>query len=92
MSYAVELTQTAERDLAGLQPLLASHVLEQLDRLAAAPVRLSRRGAFPHPLHQKYQFPWPPDAPREADVTILFRYSQDETTLEIVGIGVVYYG
>jgi len=24
-------------------------------------------------------------------VTILFRYSQDETTLEIIGIGVVYY-
>ena len=92
MSYAVELTPVAEGDLDSLPPMLASHVLEQLDRLAADPVRLSRRGSFPHPLYQKYQFYWPPDAPREAEVTILFRYSQDETTLEIVGIGVVHYG
>jgi hypothetical protein len=91
MSYAVELTPTAERDLNALPPMLASHVLDHLDRLAADPVRLSRRGAFPHPLHQKYQFTWPPDAPLEAEVTILFRYSQDETALEIVGIGVVYH-
>jgi hypothetical protein len=91
MSYAVELTPSAERDLAALPPLLHSHALDQLDRLASDPVRFSRRASFPHPPHQKYQFTWPPDAPREAEVTVLFRYSQDETTIEIVGIGVVYY-
>ena len=91
MSYAVALTPVAERDLEALPPMLASHVLDQLDRLAADPVRLSRRASFPHPLYQKYQFDWPTDAPPEAEVTILFRYSQDDTTLEIVGIGVVHY-
>ena len=91
MSYAVRLTPDAERDLARLSPMLASHTLDQLDRLAADPVRLSRPPSFPHPLFQKYQFFWPPDAPLEAQVTILFRYSQDETAIEVVGIGVVHY-
>jgi hypothetical protein len=91
MSYAVSLTSEAERDLARLPPMLASHVLDQLEVLAKDPVRLSRPPSFPHPLYQKYQFFWPPDAPPEAHITILFRYSQDETTLEVVGIGVVYH-
>ena len=90
MSYAVEMTPDAESDFARLSGMLASHVLDQLDRLAEDPVGLSRPPAFPHPLYQKYQFSWPPEAPPEAYVTILFQYSQDETTLQILGIGVVY--
>ena len=90
MSYDVRLTPDAERDYARLQPLLASHVHDQLERLAADPVGLSQRPSFPHPLYQKYQFFWPPDS-EDVHVTILFQYSQDETAIEIVGIGFVRY-
>jgi hypothetical protein len=89
MSYAVSLTPDAESDLARLPALLASYVLDQLDRLAENPVALSKPPSFPHTLHQKYQFFWPPDAPAEAHITILFQYSQDVTTIHIVGIGIV---
>lgn len=71
--------------------MLASHVLDQLDRLAEDPVGLSRPPSFPHPLYQKYQFFWPPDAPPEAHLTVLFQFSQDETTLHIIAIGVVFH-
>jgi len=91
MSYGISLTPDVEADLARLPAMLASHVLDQLDRLAADPVGLSRPPAFPHPLYQKYQFFFPPEAPPEAHVTILFQFSQDETSLHIVGKGVVYY-
>ena len=89
MSYAVSLTPDAESDLSRLPALLASYVLDQLDLLAENPVALSKPPSFPHPLFQKYQFFWPPDGPAETHVTILFHYSQDETTLHIVGIGIV---
>jgi hypothetical protein len=91
MSYVAKLTPDAEADLARLPPMVASHVLDQLDRLAADPVGLSQPPSFPHPLYQKYQFPWPPDGPLESMLTILFVYSQDETTIEVVGIGIVRY-
>ena len=89
MSYAVSLTPDAESDLARLPALLASYVLDQIDLLAQNPVALSQPPSFPHTLYQKYQFFWPPDAPAEVHVTILFQYSQDETTLHIVGNGIV---
>jgi hypothetical protein len=90
MSYATSLTPDAEDDLGRLSGMLASHVLDQLDRLAKDPVGLSRPPSFPHPLYQKYQFSWPPNAPPEAYVTIRFQYSQDETTLHILYIGVIF--
>lgn len=90
MSYQVRLSPVAEGDLSRMNGMLAHHVLDQLEQLAGNPVGLSRPPSFPHPLYQKYQFFWPPDAQPEAHVTVLFQYSQDETALEIVAIGVVY--
>jgi hypothetical protein len=90
MSYTISLTTDAESDLARFPPMLASHVLDQLDRLAADPVGLSRPPSFPHPLYQKFEFFWPPNGPPEAYVTVLFQYSQDETALIVMMIGVVY--
>ena len=61
MSYGVSFTREAELDLDRLKdPLLKSHVLDQLDLLARAPAKLSRPASFPHLPFQKYQF-WSPD-------------------------------
>ena len=89
MSYDVSLTEEAEDDLKRLEdPVLQSHVLDQLDYLSRAPAALSRPASFPHLPYQKYQF-WSPD--HTIHFTTLFQYSQDERTLIIVGIGVVRY-
>ena len=49
MSYAVVLGPEAEEDLARLPPLVASFLLDELDRLAADPVALSRPSHVPYP-------------------------------------------
>jgi hypothetical protein len=51
MPFAVEWEAEAEQDLAGLPPVLASHVLDQVDWLAANPFCVS-------PSHNP-QFPFP---------------------------------
>ena len=89
MSYEVSLTDEAEDDLGRIEdPLLRSHVLDQLDHLSRAPATLSRPAGFPHLPYQKYQF-WSPD--HTIHFTVLFQYSQDERLLIVVGIGVVRY-
>jgi len=83
------LTDEAQEDLRRLQdPLLQSHVLDQLEHLARAPVALSRRATFPHLPFQKYQF-WSPD--HTIHFTALFQYSQDERSLIILNIGAVRF-
>ena len=89
MSYVVSLTPEAEEDLRRLKdPVLQSHVLDELEHLAKSPVALSRRAGFPHLMYQKYQF-WSPD--HTIHFTALFQYGQDARTLFILGIGVVRY-
>lgn len=88
MSYDVELTPQAEDDLrsiADLDPLLASYVLDQLDRLALDPVGLSRRGGFPYLPGQRFEF-WSPDGYR---IIVLFRYAAGESTLVILDVGYI---
>ena len=89
MSYGVSFAREAELDLDRLKdPLLKSHVLDQLDLLARAPAKLSRPASFPHLPFQKYQF-WSPD--HAIHFTALFQYSQDEQTLIILAIGAIRY-
>jgi hypothetical protein len=48
VSYAVAYSPEAEEDLGKLPPLVASFVLDEIDRLAADPVALSRPAHFPY--------------------------------------------
>ena len=49
MSYSVAYSPEAESDLAKLPPLVASFLLDEIDRLATDPVGLSRPAHFPYP-------------------------------------------
>jgi hypothetical protein len=87
MAYGVRYTAEAEADLArisSIDPVAASTILDEIDRLAADPVSLSRKPGFPHRPFQKYQF-----NAGGLIVTILFQYSADEQDIEIQAIGVV---
>jgi hypothetical protein len=89
MSCDVRLPQEAEEDLRRLgDPVLHSHVLDQLEHLSRAPTTLSRRASFPHRPFQQYQF-WSPD--HTIHFTVLFQYSQDEQAIVILSVGVVRY-
>ena len=89
MSYKVVFGPWAEEDFEQIgDPVLQSHVLDELDRLAANPVGLSRRGGFPHLFGQKYQF-WSPD--RRTHFTVLFLFGQGEDVIHVLNIGVVRY-
>ena len=88
MIYDVVFGPSAGEDFDNIgDPVLQSHVLDELDKLAADPVRLSRRAGFPHLLGQKYQF-WSPD--RTVYFTVLFIY-QGPNTIHLLNIGVVRY-
>ena len=77
MPFAVEWEDEAEQDLDTLPPLIASQVLDQIDRLAEDPVRLSKPSFFPYRPAQAFRFPCSFEG-RTYHVTILFRYRADE--------------
>jgi hypothetical protein len=85
MSYGVEFTAQADDDLAKLPPLVASNVLDQLERLAEDPVGLARPSRFPFlPGRMMFQF----NAEVEGSwwITALFRYSEDERRIIILDL------
>lgn len=88
MPYTVILSPQAEADFLSFPPGLQSFIEQNINRLAENPVQLSRRGAFPYPENaQLFHFDHPNLDGKAHFFTILFRYSQDETTIEIIGIG-----
>lgn len=90
MSYAVVWEPDAQQDLDRLPPLLASVILDEIDRLAQRPTELSLPPSFPHPLFPKYQF-WGFNGKHRYHVTVLFQYSQDERSIHILYIGAMRY-
>jgi hypothetical protein len=88
MSYDIVLSPQAIEDLARWSLPLQNYVEQQLLRLADNPAALSRSSAFPYPSHCQLFHPGAIelDGVRH-EFTVLFRYSQDETSLEIAGIG-----
>lgn len=59
MPYDVSYEKEAEEDIdriAGIDPLLASYVMDQIDECAKDPVNRSRPASFPHRLYPKFQF------------------------------------
>ena len=87
MSYKVVITEEAAKDLAALPVSLRNALKRELSRLADDPVRSSRRSVSPpYPPGQMYQFECVVRDRRHL-LTVLFRYSSDERTLVIFGIG-----
>lgn len=88
MDYDVILSPHAERDFLAFPLPLQNFVESHIHKLAADPINLSRKSVFPYPEGgQIYQFHHPNFDGYRHDFTILFRYGQDEQTLQIVGIG-----
>ena len=88
MSYNVVFAPEAESDYETIgDPVLQSHVLDELDKLSADPQGLGRPGSFPHYLHWKYQF-WCTTAEHRIHVTVLFDYTGTDT-ITIIAIGVI---
>jgi hypothetical protein len=86
MGYGVEFSPQADEDLNKLPPVVASAVLDEIDRLAEDPVAKSKPSHFPYlPGRQIYQHRV--DAEGEAWwVTVIFHYSQDEERIVILDI------
>ncbi|MEM6552643.1 MAG: type II toxin-antitoxin system RelE/ParE family toxin [Planctomycetota bacterium] len=92
MSYVPELSDRAVDDLKRLDENLRSAAIDAIYELCEAPVLLSRPASTP---------PYPPGFQcyevqvRVADIryqiTVLFKYSDDETSLLIYRIGHVRY-
>jgi hypothetical protein len=88
MSYEVLLVEKAEATLAALPDEFRTIVEQHLIDLAQSPVSLSRRAVFPYPPgSQLYEFDVDYGGQDWDHFAILFRYSQDETSLVVIGIG-----
>jgi hypothetical protein len=91
MPYAVEWASPAEDDLAKLDPMEASFVLDQIDRLAASPQALCTAPGFPHPEHfWKFSF-WCREEADRVFITVLFSWSKTDDSIRIEMIGVTRY-
>jgi len=91
MSYGVVVTDEALSDFQRLPRPLQQRVEYEIRRLAGDPVRLSRPSAFPYVPAQCYRI----EGSHEGGtwfITVLFRYSADETTIEIFGMPFMQIG
>ena len=85
MSYGIGWVPKAEAILVRLDPWFAAAVLDGADRLAAPPTALSRGHGFPHyGVEQRYVF-----TVDDRQVTLFFRYSQDEQWLHVTDLSVL---
>jgi hypothetical protein len=89
MSYQLVVEPFAEAQLSALPAQLANMIQQQLQRLAANPVVVSKRTALLQPNGQLFEF-------HEAAggisvwVSVIFRYGQDEQTLHVEHIAVEF--
>jgi len=88
MPYHLVLSPQAEQDLASFPPSLRKHVIDSLQHLAENPVAISRPSHFPYPPECQLFRPDPFfDETDRHELMVLFRYGQDEISLQIIGIG-----
>jgi mRNA-degrading endonuclease RelE of RelBE toxin-antitoxin system len=85
MSYGVALAPEALEDLQKLPPAIRTRVEQALSLLAENPTALSRPSHFPHVPCQAYELHYQEQS-TEYFITILFRYAQDEQSLNILAI------
>jgi hypothetical protein len=88
MAHQIVLSPQAERDLASFSAPIRDYVVTSMTRLAENPVTLSRASHFPYPPECQLFRPEPLfDETDRHEFMILFRYRQDEVSLQIIGIG-----
>lgn len=88
MAWRVVWSKRGDEDferLAAENPVATSHVLNQIDQLVADPIGLALPPSFPNPLLPKFTF-WVPVMENFWFVTVLFRYGDNEQSIEIRGI------
>ena len=87
MPFGVEWAPRGEDDYHRLPELLASRLLDQIERLAQDPVRLSTPPRRSGEVYQRYAYEDVTDDGNDVRVEILFQYTQDEMSIEILGVG-----
>jgi hypothetical protein len=85
VGYKIAWEPEALEVLDRLEPLSASQLLDQIDRLAEDPARLSHRSSITYVVKHQYF---------ECDiegyfVVVFFQYGQDEQTIYITDLGIV---
>ena len=88
MPYEIELSDEASETLQRLPIDIVVCISNHLERLAADPLGLSRRAAFPYrPVGQIYQF-WCDDG---FFITVFFHYLPGEQAIQVFAIGFTQY-
>ena len=82
MSYGIVLSPEFMAELVKLPPELAEHVLDEVDRLAADPVLLSKRADLDNAFYQIYECSGFLSS-RRSRFEMRFQYGQDEQALHI---------
>jgi hypothetical protein len=86
MGYDIELESEALADLARLDPVLASLLLDEIDRCAVNPTRYSRRAGLPYLPYQRFEIRLVHEGVTHF-FAVLYQYGQDEQTLHVRFIG-----
>ncbi len=86
MGYSVEFEREALADLAELDAMLASRLLDEIERCATQPTLQSRRPGLPYLPYQRFEIKLEHDEEKHF-FAVLFQYGQDEQTLHIRYIG-----
>lgn len=93
MSYVVKIEDRAKRVWREKIPLpLYGALAEQLERLAADPVRLSAPSTFPYGDAGQTFYCRLPHGDAVFHVTVIFKYGSDEATLFVVAMSVQRVG
>lgn len=89
MGYQVKLSPEFAESFRNLPRSIWDFVKNHIHTLASDPVNLSRRSALPYPPNCQLYHLQPPCSAEgyRHHLTILFRYGQDETSIELIGLG-----
>jgi hypothetical protein len=86
MAFRVRLDEEAAKKLMSLPPQIRLHVALEIQRLGESPAAVSEPAAFPHPLDgQFFRFKYAGPA-EDHFFTVMFRYSADETAIDVAWI------
>jgi hypothetical protein len=88
MAFRLKLEDDPGKRLATWSKPIRNHVVEYLRVLSECPAKVSRPSFFPYPPGSMVFQPPPLILDGETHhFAILFRYAQDETHLQVIGIG-----
>ena len=92
MGYRVRFSESVAAKFRSFSPELRQAVSDRLNVIAESPASLSRPACFPYPEKgMQHFFPAFVDG-EDHNITILFEYASDETSIIVIGIGIVRPG